>query len=357
MRRPPGRRGLGSESAVSRNVTYDALIVLSFGGPERSEDVMPFLENVTRGRGVPRERLLAVADHYHQLGGVSPINAQARALIAALEVELREHGIALPIYWGNRNWHPFLADTVRRMRDDGVQHALALVTSAFGSYSGCRQYLDDIERARAAVGEGAPAIEKLRLYFDHPGFVEAQIERTRDALASLGADAARARLLFSAHSIPTSMARTSPYEAQLRAICELVARGVGRTSWELCWQSRSGPPEVPWLEPDVLATLSRLAGEDRERPVVLVPIGFLSDHVEVVWDLDREARARAEELDLTLVRAATVGTHPRFVAGLRELVQEKVAGAPKRMLTTLGADHDPCAATCCPAPQRPRTRP
>lgn len=334
-------------------MTYDALIVLSFGGPERPEDVMPFLENVTRGRGVPRERLLAVAEHYHQLGGASPLNAQVRALIAALELELREHGITLPIYWGNRNWHPLLGETVREMRDDGVRSALAIVTSAFGSYSGCRQYLEDIERARASVGEGAPRIDKLRLYFDHPGFVEAQLERAREALASLGEEAERARLLFSAHSIPISMAQTSPYEVQLRAICELVTRGLGRTSWELCWQSRSGAPEVPWLEPDVLTVISRMANEDRGRPVVLVPIGFTSDHVEVVWDLDREAKTRADEVGLTLVRAGTVGTHPRFVAGLRELVQETVAGAPKRMLTTLGAAHDPCAATCCPAPRRP----
>lgn len=334
-------------------MTYDALLVLSFGGPEGPDEVMPFLENVTRGRGVPRERLLEVAEHYHHLGGVSPINAQVRALIAALEADLREHGIALPIYWGNRNWHPLLGETVQRMRDDGVQSALALVTSAFGSYSGCRQYSDDIERARAALGEGAPRIDKLRLYFDHPGFVEAQTERVRDALASLGPRAASARLLFSAHSIPIAMARTSPYEAQLRAICELVARGAGHESWELCWQSRSGPPQVPWLEPDVLDTLSRLASEDHDRPVVLVPVGFTSDHVEVVWDLDHDARARADELGLTLVRAGTVGTHPRFVAGLRELVQEKVAGAPKRALTTLGAAHDPCAPGCCPAPQRP----
>lgn len=334
-------------------MTYDALLVLSFGGPERPEDVMPFLENVTRGRGVPRERLLVVAEHYHQLGGVSPLNAQVRALIAALEVELRAHDIPLPIYWGNRNWHPLLGEAVQKMRDDGVRRALAIVTSAFGSYSGCRQYLEDIERARASVGEGAPRIDKLRLYFDHPGFVEAQIARARAAREHLGADADRARLVFSAHSLPLSMARTSPYEAQLRAICELVAGGLGTASWELCWQSRSGSPEVPWLEPDVLTVLARLADEDRERPIVLVPIGFTSDHVEVVWDLDHEAAARARELGLTLVRAGTVGTHPRFVAGLRELVQETIAGAPKRMLTTLGAAHDPCAATCCPAPRRP----
>ncbi|UJR81989.1 ferrochelatase [Sandaracinus amylolyticus] len=332
-------------------MTYDALLVLSFGGPEGEADVMPFLENVTRGRGIPRERLLEVAEHYHHFGGVSPINGQVRALIEALERELRAHGITLPIYWGNRNWHPMLEDTVRRMKDDGVRRALALVTSAFGSYSGCRQYREDVERARASVGEGAPVVEKLRLYFDHPGFAEAWIARVRDALATIEGE--HARLLFTAHSVPVSMARTAPYEAQLRAMCELVARGVGTSAWELCWQSRSGPPQVPWLEPDVLDVLARMASEDRARPVVVIPIGFTSDHMEVVWDLDHEAKARADELGLRLVRAGTVGTHPAFVAGLRELVQEKIAGAPKRALTTLGVDHDPCAASCCPAPQRP----
>ncbi|WP_053238781.1 ferrochelatase [Sandaracinus amylolyticus] len=332
-------------------MTYDALLVLSFGGPEGDADVMPFLENVTRGRGIPRERLLEVAEHYHHFGGVSPINGQVRALIDALERELRAHGITLPVYWGNRNWHPMLEDTVRRMKDDGVRRALALVTSAFGSYSGCRQYREDIERARASVGEGAPEIEKLRLYFDHPGFADAQIARVRDALGTI--DGERARLLFTAHSIPMSMARTSPYEAQLRAMCELVARGVAHDTWELCWQSRSGPPQVPWLEPDVLDVLARLASEDRAQPVVVIPIGFTSDHMEVVWDLDHEAKARAGELGLRLVRAGTVGTHPAFVAAMRELVQEKLAAAPKRALTTLGNDHDPCAASCCPAPQRP----
>lgn len=342
---------------------YDAILILSFGGPEGPDEVMPFLENVTRGRDVPRERLLEVAEHYHHLGGVSPINAQVRALVAALEPELRAHAIELPIYRGNRNWHPLLEDTVRRMRDDGVRRALAFVTSAWGSYSACRQYLEDIARARAAIGQDAPAIDKIRPYFDHPGFVEAQAERVRETLATLVApERARARLVFTAHSIPIAMARSSRYEAQLREASRLVAERAGAGDrWELVYQSRSGPPEVPWLEPDVLDALDRLAAEpdpvERARPIVLVPIGFTSDHVEVVWDLDHEARTRADRHGLTLLRAPTVGTHPRFVAGVRELIEERlVDGAPRLSLSALGPGPDACPPGCCPPPPR-RPRP
>lgn len=328
-------------------MTYDALLVLSFGGPESPDDVMPFLENVTRGRDVPRERLLEVAEHYLALGGVSPINGQVRALIAALEPELRAHGSALPIYWGNRNWHPLLPATVARMRDDGVQRALAFVTSAWGSYSACRQYLEDIAKARATVGEGAPIIDKIRPYFDHPGFLEAQADRVREAIG----DRAGARLVFTAHSIPLSMAKTSAYEAQLREAARIVAElAGGGDDWDLVYQSRSGPPQVPWLDPDVLHALERYAREDRDRPIVLVPIGFTSDHVEVIWDLDHEAKAKADELGLTLLRAGTVGTHSRFVQGIRELIEERTKGAPRRSLSVLGPLPDTCATTCCPPP-------
>ena len=327
-------------------MTYDALLVLSFGGPEGPDDVMPFLENVTRGRDVPRERLLEVAEHYLALGGVSPINGQVRALIAALERELRAHGSALPIYWGNRNWHPLLPATVARMKSDGVQRALALVTSAWGSYSACRQYLEDIAKARAAVGEGAPIIDKIRPYFDAPGFLEAQADRVREVLG----DRAGARLVFTAHSIPLSMARTSAYEAQLREAARIVAElAGGGDDWDLVYQSRSGPPQVPWLEPDVGDHLLALHAQG-VREAVLVPIGFTSDHVEVVYDLDVQARAQVAHLeDFVVKRAATVGTDPGFVAMLRDLVVERLEG-PELPSHGALATHDRCPAGCCPAP-------
>ncbi|ETK32402.1 ferrochelatase [Microbispora sp. ATCC PTA-5024] len=316
---------------------YDALLVVSFGGPEKPGDVMPFLENVVRGRGVPRERLLEVEAHYQGFGGVSPINRQCRDLIAALDVDV-------PVYWGNRNWHPFLEDTVRRMTQDGVRKAAAFVTAAYSSYSSCRQYLDDIARARAAV-PGAPEIVKLRHYYDHPGFVAAMADHTREALARLPEGVRDdARLVFTAHSIPVSMARTAgptggAYEAQLRTAAALVTEQVdpGR-SWDLVWQSRSGPPHVPWLEPDVCDHLEALHGEGVPA-AVLVPIGFVSDHMEVVYDLDVEAAATADKLGMPLTRAATAGVHPRFVSMVRELLEEP--------------EPAPCAAACCPAPVRP----
>jgi ferrochelatase len=315
-------------------VTYDALLVVSFGGPEAPDQVMPFLERVTRGRGVPRERLEEVATHYHHVGGVSPIMGQSRALVAALE-----RALDLPVVWGNRNAAPFVADAVRTLRDRGVRRALAITASAFGSYSGCRQYREDVERARAEV-EGAPPIDVVGPYGDHPGFLAAQVDRVRDALVGLE----RPRLLFTAHSIPIAMAQTSPYERQLRAACAHVAGAVGVGDWELAWQSRSGAPHVPWLEPDVLVALERLAAEDRARPVVLAPIGFTSDHMEVVWDLDHDARLAAAVLGLPLVRAGTVGTHPLFVGAIVDVVAAWRAGPVA--LTT-------CGPSCCPAP-RPR---
>jgi ferrochelatase len=332
--------------------SYDALLFFSFGGPEGPDDVMPFLENVTRGRGVPRERLLEVAEHYHHFDGVSPINAHNRTLIVALEKALSARGVGLPIYFGNRNWHPFVRDTLVRMKADGVRRALVFVTSAFGSYSGCRQYQEDLAAARAEL-EGAPTLDKIRLYFDHPGFVEAQAHRVEDALASLPGDLRTgARLVFTAHSVPVSMAKTSPYVAQLEEAARLVAARVGRERFDLVYQSRSGPPSVPWLEPDVGDHLDALADQG-ERAVVIVPIGFLSDHMEVVWDLDHEARDRAAARGLAFVRAGTVGTHPRFVDGIVALIEERTRAAPRLSLGVLGAPGDECARDCCPRPQRP----
>jgi ferrochelatase len=340
--------------------SYDALLVLSFGGPEGPDDVMPFLRNVTRGRGIPEERLAEVADHYNHFHGVSPINAQNRALVLALRAELAEHRITLPIYWGNRNWRPFLADAVRQMRDDGVRHALVLATSATASYSSCRQYRDDLVQARAIAGEGAPRMTKLRHFFDHPGYIEAHADGVRAALAELPADAARgARLVFTAHSIPTSMndmsgpERNGLYAAQQRETARLVADAVRRpgASFDLVWQSRSGPPQVPWLEPDILDHLNALA--DRQtQAVVVAPTGFVSDHMEVKWDLDQEARAVAQERGMLFARAATAGKHPAFVAAIRELIEEQMNGVPARSAGTLGICGMDCPATCCPAPRR-----
>jgi len=331
---------------------YDAVLVVSFGGPEGPEDVLPFLENVTRGRPVPRERLLAVAEHYQHFGGVSPINEQNRALVAALRRELASHPPALPVYLGNRNWHPYLTDTIRQMRDDGVRRALAFVTSAFGCYSGCRQYREDVIRALEAAGPGAPEVDKLRLFFNHPGFIEANAANLKDALDEFPPDRRGVvRVVFTAHSIPIAMAHASGYEPQLLEASRLVAEAAGAPSWDLVYQSRSGPPHVPWLEPDICAHLESLAGQGI-REVVLLPIGFLSDHMEVRYDLDTESREKAEGLGLTLIRARTVGTAPGFVAMLRELIQERMMERPeRRALGTLGPSHDICPIDCCLAGQ------
>jgi ferrochelatase len=333
--------------------TYDAVLLVSFGGPEGPEDVLPFLEKVTRGRGVPAERLRVVAEHYLARGGLSPINAQCRALLAALREELRASGHDLPVYWGNRNWHPLLTDTVGRMAADGVRRALAVVTSATSSYSGCRQYLENIEEARTRVGPGAPAIDKIRQFYDHPGFIEATADNVRQSLAALGGLPGDVHLVFCAHSIPITMARTSDYEVQLREATRLVVDRVPRTHGaDLVFQSRSGPPEVPWLEPDVSDHLRGLAARG-VRAVVLVPIGFVSDHMEVVHDLDTEAMAVAQTLGLRAARAATVGTHARFVTGLRQLIEERLdPSRPRLALGRLGVRPDVCPPGCCPPPAR-----
>jgi protoporphyrin/coproporphyrin ferrochelatase len=341
---------------ASPAVPYDAFLLLSFGGPEGPADVLPFLETVLKGRNIPPERLREVARHYDLFGGVSPLNGQNRGLIAALETELATRGPRLPIYWGNRNWHPFLADTVGRMAADGVRRAVAFVTSAYGSYSGCRQYREDIERARTTVGASAPVIDKLRTFHDHPGFVEANAAACRAASATLpepGAD--EAALVFTAHSIPMAMASGSKYEAQLRETARLVAEALGGREWRLAYQSRSGPPTQPWLEPDIGSELRALQAAG-VRQLVVSPIGFVSDHMEIVYDLDTEARALAKDLGIHMARAATAGTHPAFVSMIRELVLERTEGAPGRRLGTAGTLEDGCAAECCPAPAaRPAT--
>lgn len=336
--------------------TYDAILVVSFGGPEGPDDVLPFLENVLRGKNVPRERMLEVAEHYYHFGGRSPINEQNRALIAALEAELKAHGPHLPIYWGNRNWHPLLPDTVQKMERDGVKRALAFVTSAYGSYSGCRQYLEDIERARLTVGEGSPVIDKIRLFYNHPIFVDIMRDRVQTALQEFPAERrSRIPILFTAHSVPVSMAQASPYEEQLRETCRLVSEGVGREEFRLVYQSRSGPPSQPWLEPDVCEAIRELH-DAGGRELIVVPIGFLSDHMEVLYDLDTEARNLCRELGMTMVRAGTASGHPQFAAMVRELIVERLQPetAP-RCTGRLGAWPNTCAPDCCPAPRRPAT--
>jgi ferrochelatase len=325
---------------------YTALLYLSFGGPEGPDDVLPFLENVTRGRGVPRDRLLEVAEHYLHFGGVSPINAQNRAIIDALGAALRDAGTPLPIYFGNRNWHPLLGDTLERIVADGHRKVLCFATSAFSSYSGCRQYREDLARALTTLGDRAPEVHKLRVFFDHPRFVEAVVDRVREARDRAPAGA---RLVFTAHSIPMSMARTCRYEEQLRALAAIVAGRLDFASFDLVWQSRSGPPSVPWLEPDIVDHLEALAASG-ERAVIVSPLGFLTDHMEVVWDLDHEAADTARTLGLTMVRAGTPGTHPSFIAAVVELVRERTAGIERRALTVLG--EDTCTDTCCPPPPR-----
>jgi ferrochelatase len=325
---------------------------------------MPFLRNVTRGRGVPAERLETVAEHYHAFGGISPINRQNRALIAALGQEFATHGVDLPIYFGNRNWKPYVADAVRRMRDDHVKRALVFATSATASYSACRQYRDDLAQARQVAGDGAPELVKLRHYFDHPGFIAANVDHVRSALDTLpAAERDTARLVFTAHSIPTAMNDLSGpehnglYRAQHYDTARLVTalvRGVD-ADFDLVWQSRSGPPQVPWLEPDINEHLKALAGQGT-RAVVVCPTGFVSDHVEVVWDLDIEARATATELGMHFVRAATAGAHPGFVTAVRELVEERLSGAQPKALGTLGLCGIDCPTGCCPAPRRGAAR-
>jgi ferrochelatase len=344
---------------------YDAFLLVSFGGPEGPDDVLPFLRNVTRGRDVPADRLAEVAGHYHHLGGVSPINQQCRDLLAALRVDfdaagLRVAGGDLPIYWGNRNWAPMLADTVAAMRDAGVRRAIAFVTSPFGSYSSCRQYLEDIAAARAQVGPDAPVIDKIRHYHDHPGYVWPHADAVRTALATLPADRpGTTRLVFTAHSVPSTMdVHSGPrgvgrYSAQLRETAALVAAAAAPDlAWDLAWQSRSGPPHVPWLEPDVNDRLAALAGAG-VTGVVVSPIGFISDHVEVIWDLDHEAADTAKRVGLDFARAATPGVDPRFVSMITELVRERLdPGTPRRALGTVPT-WDSCPVDCCVPARRP----
>ncbi len=328
--------------------TYDAILLVSFGGPEGMDDVMPFLENVLRGRNVPRERMRSVAEHYESFGGVSPINQQNRNLIAALTKELERDGPRLPVYFGNRNWHPFLNDTLAQMRDHGIKSALAFVTSAYSSYSSCRQYLENIASARASVGPGAPEVEKLRAYFNHPGFIEANVENIKAELAEIpSSDRPGVELVFTAHSIPDSMARNCNYESQLRETGRLIAGELGINNWRLVFQSRSGSPMQPWLGPDVCEYLQELKTRGVIN-VIVAPIGFISDHMEVIYDLDVQARELANRIGIRMRRAPTAGTHPAFVKMIRELIIERIdPSRERRFLGEFQPVLDTCTQSCC----------
>lgn len=342
---------------------YDALLIVSFGGPEKREDVIPFLENVLRGKPVPRERLLEVAEHYYHFGGVSPINSQVREFIDALRLELHRSAINLPIYWGNRNWTPLLPDTLRQMAADGVKHALAFFTSGYSSYSGCRQYRENIQQAQALVGPDAPAVDKIRVFYNHPEFIAANAERIRAALEQLPLEErATAQVAFTAHSIPLSMANNCDYVVQLTETCRLIAAELALSAdrWRLVYQSRSGRPQDPWLEPDILDYIRELHGRQHSA-LVIAPIGFLSDHIEILFDLDEQAQELCHELGMTMARAGTVGTHPRFIVMVRELIHERLSqNSPRRALGGCGPSHDVCPVDCCryEIPGRPAgTRP
>ncbi len=336
-------------------MNYDAVLIVSFGGPESKEEVMPFLENVLRGRNIPRERMLTVAEHYYHFEGKSPINEQTRALIAALDVELQANGPKLPIYWGNRNWHPLLSETLQKMKQDGMRRALAFVTSAYSSYSGCRQYREDIARAQGEVGAGAPEVDKLRPFFNHPAFIEATVERVREALGSVPAEAREnVQIVYLAHSIPVSMANSSDYVKQLEEVRRLVSGALGHAddvhkNDALVYQSRSGAPGQPWLGPDILEYLRQVKAGNLASAVVLAPISFISDHMEVLYDLDVEARQVCDSLALPMTRAKTVGVHPKFIGMIRELILERMnPGSERRAVGSLGPRADVCAEDCCP---------
>jgi len=334
---------------------YDAILVMSFGGPEGMEDVVPFLENVTRGRNIPRERLEVVGEHYSLFDGISPINAQNRALIAALEDELKANGIDLPVYFGNRNWHPLVEDTMQQMKEDGIKNALTFFTSGFSCYSGCRQYREDIMRAMDTVGDDAPQFDKIRVFYNHPGFINPNVANLKNAIAQFPQEKqSDVHVIFTAHSIPMGMAKNSDYEIQLKAACELVAQATDIEDYVLVYQSRSGPPQVPWLEPDIIDYMEEIHAKGIN-DIVIMPIGFISDHMEVMFDLDTEALQKAEELGMNMVRAATVGTHPDFITMIRQLIEERLTKNPVRLaLGDRGPNHDICPLNCCLPGTRPR---
>ena len=353
-------------------MTYDAVLLTSFGGPENPDEVMPFLERVTAGRGIPRERLEEVSHHYLALGGVSPINEQNRELLTHLREELRARNIEIPIYLGNRNSEPFFSDVLREMYSDGHRRVLSLVTSAYSSYSGCRQYRENLAKALVDAGlDGQMEIDKVRNYFDHPGFVLPFADGLVQALKTLrdeGFAPTDIHIFFTTHSVPILMAQTSgpeslrstfadgvyvaQHNAAANAILEIASKELSfpLSDWSLVYQSRSGAPNMPWLEPDIGDALRESANVER-KAVVVMPIGFVSDHIEVIWDLDNEAKAIAEEEGLRFIRVATPGKSADFVSGLVDLIQERLSNSEKKALSPLGPWADFCAVGCCPNPR------
>ena len=337
-------------------VPIDSVLIVSFGGPEGMDDVMPFLENVLRGKNVPSERMLAVFEHYKQFGGVSPINDQCRQLISAIQQECNRRNLGLPIYWGNRNWHPMLSDTLKTMATEGRKRAIAFFTSMFSCYSGCRQYRENIAAAQTDVGSKAPWVEKIRKGFNHPGFIAAQRDCLEQALAKLPEEVrADTLVLFCAHSIPKTMADNSRYEEQLREAAKLVCDAANHGPWELVFQSRSGPPQQPWLEPDVCARIEQLHAENGIKHIVVQPLGFISDHMEVLFDLDHEAADLCKKKGIQFVRAPSIGVHPRFISMIVDLIEERMSLDTERpFIGGYGPSHDYCPANCCLYPQTGR---
>jgi len=326
---------------------YDAILFMSFGGPEGKDEIIPFLENVTKGRNVPRSRLEDVAQHYYQFDGISPINEQNKELISVLKIEMKDNGLDLPVYFGNRNWYPLIDDTVKQMINDGVKRAVAFVTSGFSCYSGCRQYRENIINALDKSVNGKMEIDKIRVFYNHPGFIDAMVDRTKSALEKFDTPIDEINLVFTAHSIPMGMADNSNYVIQLHETCKLIAEKIKTENYKLAYQSRSGPPQVPWLEPDILEYLNELHRKG-EKNVIVVPIGFISDHMEILFDLDTEASELAERLGLKMVRAKTVGTHPLFVKMIYQLIKERMISNPDRLvLGSLGPSQDICPVDCC----------
>jgi protoporphyrin/coproporphyrin ferrochelatase len=331
----------------STKLEYDAILLVSFGGPEGREEVIPFLENVLRGKNVPRQRLEAVAEHYYLFEGISPINEHCRGLLADLRQDLDRRRVNLPLFWGNRNWHPLLVDTIRQMKEEGCKKVIAFVTSAFSSYSGCRQYLEDIEGARALVGDGAPIIDKLPVFYDRPLFIEANVKSLLRALAHVPTERrAAAQVVFTAHSLPKTMAQNCLYESQLRQTCQSISRGAKHPNWEMAFQSRSGPPSQPWLEPDICDYLRALKAQS-VTDVVVQPVGFLFDHMEVIYDLETEARKLCTELGLNFVRANTVGKDPLFVRMVGELIETRLGSQSGQDPNGIADNHDFCHVNCC----------
>lgn len=325
------------------STTYDAFLLISFGGPEGMDDVLPFLKNVLRGRNVPEQRMLAVAEHYKLFGGISPINEQNRRLIDVLKPVIESSGPKLPIYWGNRNWHPLLSDTLQQMAKDGITRAVALATAAYSSYSSCRQYLENIEEARNFVGAAAPQIDKIRPFYDHPDFIATNSDNLLTAMQNLPVEKKeKAEIIFTAHSIPHSMSDNCHYAEQLKTTAELVMKESQlKNKWRLTYQSRSGNPNQPWLEPDINKCIEEISPG---KAVIISPIGFVSDHMEVIYDLDTEARYLCQKLGIDYHRAKTAGTHPLFISMIKKLVEEKITVAQNDNLQS----SEFCSPTCCP---------